>query len=161
MTTSLEQSVKERLRSIAQERRTTFANLWRNLILERFLVRLYKSNFKKHFVLKGGSLLARYIIIGRETKDLDFLVKKLSNTNKTLTNALEEICKIDLNDGFSFTNIRIDPLDHPHMDYTGAQISLIAKFGGTKTQINIDLGFGDIVNPIDYDINLTATRKGP
>jgi len=38
---------------------------------------------------------------------------------------------------------------------------LMAKFGGTKTQINIDLGFGDVVDPIDYDFNLTTTKKGP
>ena len=161
MTTSLEQSIKEKLRLIAQERKITFANLWRNLVLERFLARLCNSNYKKHFILKGGSLLAKYIVIGRETKDLDFSVINLSNTNKILNDALEAICKIDLNDGFLFTNIKIDSLEHPHMDYTGAQITLMAKFGGTKTQINIDLGFGDVVNPIDYEFNLTTTKKGP
>lgn len=100
MTTSLEQSIKEKLRLIAQERKITFANLWRNLVLERFLARLCNSNYKKHFILKGGSLLAKYIVIGRETKDLDFSVINLSNTNKILNDALEAICKIDLNDGF-------------------------------------------------------------
>ena len=79
MNTSLEQSIKERLRLLAKERETSFSELWRNLILERFLARLCKSPYKDHFILKGRTLLARHITLGRETKDLDFLVEKLSN----------------------------------------------------------------------------------
>lgn len=41
MTTSLEQSVKEKLRTLAKTKRSTFAELWGNLVLERFLARLY------------------------------------------------------------------------------------------------------------------------
>jgi hypothetical protein len=47
------------------------------------------------------------------------------------------------------------------MAYTGAQISLLATFGATKTIIRMDLGFGDIVEAIDYPLGLTTTAKGP
>ena len=102
MTISLEQSVKEKLRSLSKERETSFSDLWRNLILERFLARLSKSRYKEHFILKGGNLLARYITIGTETKDLDFLVEKLSNAQESLSQILKEICVVELNDGFVF-----------------------------------------------------------
>ena len=161
MMNSLEQSVKERLRLLAKQRDTSFAELWRNLILERFLARLSRSQYKDRFILKGGMLLARYITLGRETKDLDFLVQKLSNAKESLSANMEAICAIDLNDGFSFQKIEIDTLSHPHMSYVGAAVCLVAKFGGTKTQVNIDLGFGDIVNAIDRPISLTSTKKGP
>lgn len=161
MSTSLEQSVKERLRFLANERRTSFAELWRNLILERFLARLCQSRYKDHFILKGGTLLARYITLGRETKDLDFLVQKLSNAKQSLTTTIEEICSINLSDGFSFQKVEVETLSHPHMSYVGATVCLLAKFGGTKTQVTIDLGFGDIVHAIDHSISLTSTKKGP
>ena len=50
---------------------------------------------------------------------------------------------------------------HPHMDYTGIEVLLLAKLGGPQTHIQIDLGFGDIVEAIDYQIDLTSTSKGP
>src|SRR6185312_12245118 len=52
-------------------------------------------------------------------------------------------------------------LMHPHMDYTGIEVLLLAKLGGPQTHIQIDLGFGDIVEAIDYQMGLTATSKGP
>ena len=84
MNRAQEQSIKERIRTLARERELTFAQLWQNLILERFLARLCQSKYKRHFILKGGTLLARYINLGRETIDLDFLIEKLPNAMKSL-----------------------------------------------------------------------------
>lgn len=50
---------------------------------------------------------------------------------------------------------------HPHMNYTGIEVLLLAKMGGPQTHIQIDLGFGDVVDAIDYPLELTATSKGP
>ena len=66
MTSDLEKSFKSKLRAIAKEKNRDPADLWQNLTLERFLVRLAKSNFREHFILKGGILLSKYIEIGRE-----------------------------------------------------------------------------------------------
>lgn len=74
MKSAIEQSIKEKIKALAKERESTFAELWRNLILERFLTRLAHSSYKEKFVLKGGTLLARYIHLGRETQDLDFFI---------------------------------------------------------------------------------------
>jgi predicted nucleotidyltransferase component of viral defense system len=161
MNNSLKQSLKERLRIVARERNLTYDEIWHNLILERFLARLCHSKYKTNFILKGGSLLARYIPIGRETKDLDFLVEKLKNGEEFLSTALDHICNIHLDDGFVFEKVKIGKLMHPHMDYTGLEVLLLAKLGGPQTHIQIDLGFGDIVDAIDYPMHLTSTSKGP
>ena len=84
MKSAIEQSIKEKIKALARERETTFAELWRNLILERFLTRLACSSYRDHFVLKGGTLLAKYLPIGRETQDLDFFIQKISNTAESL-----------------------------------------------------------------------------
>lgn len=116
MNKPLKQSIKERLRTVAKERNLTFAEIWHNLILERFLARLCQSKYKTNFVLKGGSLLARYIPIGRETKDLDFLVERLTNTEEFLSKAFDHICSIHIEDGFVFEKVKIGKLMHPHMN---------------------------------------------
>lgn len=161
MKSAIEQSIKEKIKALAKERETTFAELWRNLILERFLIRLAHSSFRTKFVLKGGMLLAKYLPLGRETQDLDFFIQQLSNTEQSLKAVLQTICDIDSNDSFIFEVTKIKILDHIHLAYTGAEVSLLAKFGATRTIIRIDLGFGDRVEPIDYLIDLIATSRGP
>jgi len=161
MKSSLEQSIKEKLKILSKEREATFASLWRNLILERFLARLSQSTYRDKFVLKGGTLLAKYIPLGRETQDLDFFIQKLSNTEKALTDVLQKICNIDIDDSFFFEITKVKLLQHIHLDYTGSEISLLAKFGDTRTMMRMDLGFGDIVESIDYKFDLSATLKGP
>jgi predicted nucleotidyltransferase component of viral defense system len=161
MKSAIEQSIKEKIKALAKERETTFAELWRNLILERFLTRLAKSPYKEKFILKGGTLLAKYIHLGRETQDLDFFIQKLSNTEQSLRTVLQAICDVDAQDSFSFEVAKIKILDHSQLAYTGAEITLQALFGATKTVIRMDLGFGDRVDPIEHPIDLTATSKGP
>ena len=161
MKSAIEQSIKEKIKALAKERETTFAELWRNLILERFLTRLARSPYKEKFILKGGTLLAKYIHLGRETQDLDFFIQKLSNTEKSLRTVLQAICNTDVNDSFTFEVTKIKILDHSQLAYTGAEITLQALFGATKTVIRMDLGFGDHVEPIEYLMNLTSTSKGP
>lgn len=161
MKSAIEQSIKEKIKALAKERESTFAELWRNLILERFLTRLAKSSYKENFILKEGTLLAKYIHLGRETQDLDFFIQKLSNTEQSLRAVLQAICNVDANDSFSFEVAKIKILDHSQLAYTGAEITLQALFGATKTVIRVDLGFGDHVEPIEHTIDLTATSKDP
>lgn len=161
MKTAIEQSIKEKIKVLAKERETTFAELWRNLILERFLTRLARSPFREKFVLKGGTLLAKYIPIGRETQDLDFFVQNLSNAEHSLRAALQAICSFDTNDSFEFKVTKIKILDHFQLAYRGAEITLLVLFGATQTVIRIDLGFGDRVEMVECPILLTATSKGP
>lgn len=123
-------------------------------------MRLAQSQYRKHFVLKGTILLSKYIELGRETNDLDFLARKLSNGVEELRNIFEEIASIDPKDGFTFQEIKVSELAHPHMGYPGAAVTMIAYFVKTRFKVAIDIGFGDIVNPIEYSIPLTTSSKG-
>lgn len=160
MTSDLEKSFKAKLRAIAKEKNRDPADLWQTLTLERFLVRLAKSEYREHFVLKGGILLSKYIEIGRETTDLDFLARKISNEVNGLKTVFEKIASIDLQDGFLFKEIKASELTHPHMGYPGVEVGMMAYFGKTRFKVAIDIGFGDIVDPIEYSIPLTTSSKG-
>jgi predicted nucleotidyltransferase component of viral defense system len=160
MTTDLEKSFKAKLRAIAKEKNRDPADLWQSLTLERFLVRLARSKYRDRFILKGGILLSKYLEIGRETTDLDFLAKKISNQVSSLQVVFEEIARIDLNDGFIFKEVKASELTHPHMGYPGVEISMMAYFGRTRFKVAIDIGFGDIVEAIAYRIRLTNYSQG-
>ena len=160
MTSDLEKSFKAKLRAIAKEKNRDPADLWQNLTLERFLVRLAHSKHREHFVLKGGILLSKYIEIGRETTDLDFLARKLNNELAGLKDVFEEIAGINLKDGFVFQELKVSKLTHTHMRYPGAEVSMMAYFGKTRCKVAIDIGFGDIVDAVEYSIPLTAYSKG-
>lgn len=160
MTVDAEKSFKAKIRAMAKEKNRDPADLWQSLTLERVLVRLARSEYSKHFILKGGILLSKYIEIGRETIDLDFLAQKISNEIHKLKAVFETIASIDLQDGFSFRGVRVNELVHPDMSYSGAEVSMMAYFGKIRFPVAIDIGFGDIVNPVKYAIPLTTSSKG-
>ncbi len=81
---------------MAKERETTFAELWRNLILERFLTRLAKSSYKEKFILKVGTLLAKYIHLGLHA-ELFFTPEMISTHLKPYTENEIQLLEKDLN----------------------------------------------------------------
>ena len=97
-----EQSLKDRLRVISQEKNIHFNACWRQILLERFLVRLGASGYSPKFIFKGGNLLAYLMQIGRATMDLDFLLTRMRGEEKELRSAFEKIASIEVDDGFIF-----------------------------------------------------------
>lgn len=161
MTSDWEKSFKAKVRTIAQEQHREPADVWQYLALERFLARLACSSYRDYFILKGAVLLSKYIILGRETRDLDFLGRSVSNSVASLKGIFEELAAISLTDGFVFQNIEATELTHPHMNYVGAEITMMAYLGKTRIKISIDIGFGDLVEPIPKMLPLTTYSKGP
>ena len=160
MTSSLEHSFKSRLRNIAREKRLDPAQLWQNLVLERFLVRLSRSAHAPHFILKGGVLLSHYVELNRHTQDLDFLVQRLSNEISVLERVLTDVIEISMDDGFHFTDLQVGNLSHPHMKYPGVRAKMWSRFGKTRFQVHLDLGFGDVITPDTMTLPLTKGKDG-
>jgi len=144
-----ENALKERLKIIAAEKAVPMNKIWKQLLLERFLARLSVSRYQTKFIFKGGLLLANYITIHRETTDLDFLLKKLKAEAKNIEKAIHEILAADICDGFNFKWGSIKELNQPHMEYTGFRIALNSKFGKMSDKIQIDIGVGDVVSPVE------------
>ncbi len=48
-----ESALKSRLKVIAKEKTMTFNQIWKQLLLERFLARLANSDFQEKFIFKG------------------------------------------------------------------------------------------------------------
>jgi predicted nucleotidyltransferase component of viral defense system len=161
MNSSIERSFKAKIQKIAEANSETPATIWQNLMLERFLVRLSRSDYRDHFILKGGLLLSKYLPIGRQTQDLDFCAKNLKNEEKLLKDIFKTIAFVQIDDGFDFRDVKIRPLEHPHMSYLGAQISMVGFWGKTRFKVEIDLGFGDCVKDIIQEIPLIKNLTEP
>ena len=112
------QSLKDRLKTIAQNKNTPFNACWKQFLLERFLVRLARSVHSHRFIFKGGFLLSYLMEIGRETTDLDFLITRMEAEEEELKKTFGEIISVHSSDGFTFSFDSIELLDQPHMEYS-------------------------------------------
>lgn len=144
-----EEALKARLKYIATERNIPFNQIWKQLLLERFLARLSLSTHREKFVFKGGLLLANYLDIGRETMDIDLSLQKLKANMKNIKTVMTDICNTHVTDNLSFKWDRVNPLDQPHMHYTGYRVSLKANLGKMRDVVQVDIGLGDIAKPVE------------
>ena len=143
-----EQALKARLKHIAKEFDKSFNEIWKLLVLERFLARLSRSEYSDKFIFKGGLLLSYYVVIGRETTDIDLLAKRLHAEKAHIEQIIQEICVFHLNDGFQMQLDNLDDLDHQHMSYPGFQARVAVQFGVMSDKFYVDIGVGDAVEPV-------------
>ena len=83
MSKAKEQSIKEKLKNKSRKEAIAFNTLLETFFLERFMARISKSKFKENLIFKGGMCLAQYLSLGRETRDLDFLLHKIDSSQQS------------------------------------------------------------------------------
>lgn len=154
-----EQKVKDHLKKLSAETKLTFNQLLDTLFLERFLVRVGKSEYKGNLIFKGGMCLGQYLDLGRETRDIDFLLQKLDNNKDKVLEVFKQISSIDMGDGFIFDNPEIESLSLEHKKYPGFRIQIQGHLGKMKVPIQIDLGVGDVVKPRALELELIHEKK--
>jgi len=163
MKTISENTIKDRLRNLANEQGKSVNELLKKLYLERFLVRLAKSYFKNQLIFKGGYLLRYYIKIGRETKDLDFLFTQQNTEVPVIKKIFQKICSLNIKDNFSISVLKVEFLDQPHMTQPGFRVTLKIKHteGTLKDNLQIDVGVGDVVNAKALAMSLLKYKSEP
>lgn len=156
-----EQALKYKLKKASKALDITFNEAWHTLVLERFLVRVSSSKHRDKFVFKEGLLLARFVDLGRETRDLDFLLQKTQAEKRNIELLIKETASIDIDDGFQFDFQSINDLNHAHMKYPGFEVALLSRFGKLRQKVSVDIGVGDVVDPIPSSTTLTrVSSKG-
>ncbi|EHK4067723.1 nucleotidyl transferase AbiEii/AbiGii toxin family protein [Listeria monocytogenes] len=87
-------SFKAKIRQLTIEKRLTTPQVQQSYLLERFLLRLSKSQYQGNFIVKGGYLIGRMVGLNtRATRDLDTTIKGFE---LTLAITVEEISKIQV-----------------------------------------------------------------
>lgn len=156
-------SVKQRLLNYAKHEKLDFNLVLKRYALERFLYRLSCSPYKKKFILKGAMLF--YVWVRekvRATKDLDLL--GVGNPSEQhLKKIIIEVGKIiTVNDGLVFDreSIRIEDIREENK-YPGLRIHLVALLGNSRIPLQIDVGYGDSIEPKPEEIQYPVILEMP
>ncbi len=140
-------SVRARLLNLSKKSGENYNAVLLRFFQERFLARLGFSDYKKHFVLKGGLLLlSRHISAFRPTVDIDMLGIDISNNPEQLSMIIKEIAVLELNDGVRFDADTITyRVIKEDAEYEGLRFTFCVRLGTIKSRMQLDIGFGDAV----------------
>lgn len=148
-------SFKAKINSYAKKNLIPAQVVLQNVMFERFLERLSRSEYRENFVIKGGILVS--VLVGidtRTTMDLDTTLRRLELTEEKIMDAITNICAIDLQDDIFF---RINSIDLIRKDdaYGGFRVKLDAIYEQIITPLSIDISTGDVITPkaVEYEIS--------
>ena len=140
-------SLKAKIRNYAVENKIAAQTVLQNYMFERFLDRLSHSIHKDSFIIKGGMLIAALVGLDtRSTMDLDTTLQGLPLTEKSILMAIEDITRIDLDDGVLFSIVSIAPIRRDDI-YGGFCLRVNAVYDTIVTPLSIDVSTGDIITP--------------
>lgn len=140
-------SLKAKLRNISVEKNVSAQSVFQNYLLNRFLLRLSKSEYKDKFVVKGGILITSIIGIDhRATMDLDTTLRNLPLTKQSIESAFNSICNTKTDDDIEFELTKIRPIRNDDL-YGGYRVTFLAKFGKINSVLSMDVSTGDIITP--------------
>lgn len=151
-------SVLARLRNQARDEGIPYQTCLQLFFQEEFLRRLSKSNFRENMILKGGMFIYTLTEFNsRPTRDMDFMIRWVSNDVENVREIMAQICSISTEN------------DYIRLEVTGAeQITLEKKYPGVKTKMrgfignvrvpfSIDVGIDDVIVP-EAAVRKIATR---
>jgi hypothetical protein len=141
-------SLRAKLLDRARERKEDFQFMLGRWVAERFLYRLGESDQREVFVLKGATLfLVWQGKLLRPTRDIDLLGYG-SVQVRSVVESIRQICSIKADDGIVFDLAGVTGEEiREDADYGGVRVHVPATLDGAKTQLQVDVGFGDAVDP--------------
>jgi Domain of unknown function (DUF1814). len=146
-------SFKAKIKQVAQEKGITTQQVQQNYLIEVFLTKLAKSEYRDNFIIKGGYLIGGIIGLDmRATMDLDTTIKGFELTPERLAKIAQDIVSIPTEESFvlKFEDIEaIREID----DYPGYKLKLVADFEKIHEIVTIDVTTGDAITPKEMDFN--------
>ena len=142
-------SVRQRLLNRARSERRPFNELLQYYAMERFLYRLSRSVHVDRFILKGALMLRVWRSPElRPTMDIDML-GRTSNEEADIVAQIQDILTLDVEtDGLAFypDSIQAERITED-AEYEGIRIRFMSALGSARINMQIDIGFGDVVYP--------------
>ncbi len=128
----------------------------RLFFMERFLERVYVSDYRDNFILKGGLLTSSLLGIDlRTTMDIDTTVTAIDLNEEEIRRIVESICSIAMDDNVSFEITSTETI-MDDFEYPGVRVHLEGHFEGIRQPIKIDVSTDDVITPsaIEYEYQL-------
>ncbi|VAX06853.1 FIG00645039: hypothetical protein with HTH-domain [hydrothermal vent metagenome] len=161
-TRNIAASVRQKLKNQANKGKRPFAELLQYYAMERFLYRLTQSKHAGLFILKGALMLRVWQSPQfRPTMDIDML-GKTSNEIDSICAQVADIIAIDIDDGLVFdpATIRGERIKED-ADYEGVRVRFIGTLENARVNMQIDIGFGDIIYPEPIEAELPTLLDSP
>lgn len=150
-------SFKAIINNMAKENNVAAQSVLQTYMLERLLERISISKYKDNFILKGGMLISAMLgIDSRTTMDMDTTIKGFPLTKDNITNIMDEICNIEIDDNVTLKINKVE-LIREDDDYGGHRITFEAKYNNEMPVImKIDITTGDKITykEIEYSFTL-------
>ena len=150
-------SFKAIINNMAKENNVAAQSVLQTYMLERLLERISISKYKDNFILKGGMLISAMLgIDSRTTMDMDTTIKGIPLTKDNITNIMDEICNIEIDDNVTLKINKVE-LIREDDDYGGYRITFEAKYNNEMPVImKIDITTGDKITykEIEYSFTL-------
>lgn len=161
MITNNPMQLKAYIKKMSAEKNISAQLVMQNYMMERLLERVSLSKYKENFILKGGFLIAAIVGLDtRTTMDLDTTIRGFELTHGSIHEIFEEICKIAVEDDFTFSVNRTTDIRETD-DYPGIRVSLTASYPPLKVPITVDVTTGDKITPheIEYNFRLLFDER--
>jgi len=121
--------------------------LLQNYMLERLLERIFVSEYKWKFILKGGMLISAIVgLDSRTTMDMDVTIKGEDFSKENLLSIFERILKVPIPDDVKFILKGIEEI-REESEYGGYRISIEIAYETVVVPLKIDVSTGDIITP--------------
>lgn len=141
--------LRRQLLRISRTRQEDFQVTLSRYGVERLLYRLSTSRSVELFVLKGAVLVGTWAAVPhRATRDVDFLGLG-EPAPERLVAAFRELAAAEGGDDaivFDPESVRADGIREDNR-YGGVRLRMTANFGGAVVPVQVDVGFGDAVEP--------------
>lgn len=148
--------LKAIIKNMAKSKNISAQIILQNYMLERLLERISLSPYQSNFILKGGFLIAAMVGLDtRATMDMDATIKGLPVNSENISNMLQEICAVEVNDDVTFLVKRIEEI-RESADYSGYRVTIEGLYPPMIVPLKIDITTGDKITPkeITYEFRL-------
>ncbi len=156
-------SVRQRILNRAKSNRRPFNELLQYYAMERFLYRLSQSAHADRFILKGALMLRVWRSPElRPTMDIDML-GRTSNKEADIIAQILDILSMDVEaDGLAFDadSIQTERITED-ADYEGIRIRFRGALDSARINMQVDIGFGDVVYPEPEESELPTMLDSP
>ncbi|MCD8078650.1 MAG: nucleotidyl transferase AbiEii/AbiGii toxin family protein [Lachnospiraceae bacterium] len=151
-------SVLARLRNQAKEEGISYQMSLQLFFQEEFLRRLSHSRYRDNLILKGGMFI--YVLTefdSRPTRDMDFMLRSLSNEFGNIKNVMEEICSIQTDNDYIWLEVTGVGQITLEKKYPGVKTKFIGHINNVRVPFSVDVGIDDVIVP-NAEIREIATR---
>lgn len=145
---NMEASVLARLKQQAKNEGTAFQTVLQLFCQEEFLRKLSVTPYVENMVLKGGMFI--YTITefqSRPTRDIDFLMRRLSNDLDNIEQIMKEICSADTGNRFITLEVLGTERITVEKKYPGVKTKFRGHIGNVRVPFSIDVGIDDVIVP--------------